>query len=391
MKIEMKRYVFIIGLWAAGVALPNALQAQWSFTATVTKTGSGLNCALDYSLLNGLARNYVPPRTYDSKAKCETAKQYLTSQATNCVSIACGPCTGGEGFSDGFGDNSGAFGNTNITATNQGDPFHSDNPFEALPDAYEQKNLQNEILLGKRDIGSAKYGGYVEKGVAVTGDGNFDAQFAKFTTGRPLGFFIGSVPSDEELINQRKRGRSGEMGGFNSPRRYSNQRGVLGKGQMGAVNARGSEGRDLGGEMKDADNGHVRGKVYGGGMGAAGDADLSAVDRKKLENDIATQNKIMSKWTTEINTKIKKNPDKVKKLIDKLSKSENPKDKAMAESLQTQYNNAINSPKINETNNKNNNSQEMNNKDCGLKCQSKENQAKIKELDNMSTALDNIE
>jgi hypothetical protein len=31
----MKKYLFIIGLWAACVALPNSLTAQWDFTATL--------------------------------------------------------------------------------------------------------------------------------------------------------------------------------------------------------------------------------------------------------------------------------------------------------------------------------------------------------------------
>ncbi|MDR1169517.1 MAG: hypothetical protein LBK97_01620, partial [Prevotellaceae bacterium] len=233
----MKRYVFIIGLWAACFALPNALQAQWSFIATVTKTGSGLNCALDYSLLNGLTRNYVAPRSYDSKAKCEAAKQYLTSKATNCVSIECGPCTGGEGFSDEFGNSSGGFGNTNITATNQGDPFHSNNQGEAVPDAYDQKNLQNEKLLGKSSV---KYGGYIGKGVAVTGDANFDAKYANILKyGRVDGFIPatrGTMPNKDvntlptrNAVNRRPEandgftaGRPGAIGGFNSPTRSSN-------------------------------------------------------------------------------------------------------------------------------------------------------------------------
>jgi hypothetical protein len=78
-----------------------------------------------------------------------------------------------------------------------------------LPDAYDQKSLQNEILLSR---GAATY--YNGKGVA-TGDNNFDTKFSKLH-GRPLGFFIGTVPSDEELANQRKRGRPGATGGFNA-------------------------------------------------------------------------------------------------------------------------------------------------------------------------------
>jgi thioesterase domain-containing protein len=55
-------------------------------------------------------------------------------------------------------------GSTNLNATNQGAPFYTPNPYEALPDAYEQISLKNEMLLEEQG------GNKNNQTVPVTGD-----------------------------------------------------------------------------------------------------------------------------------------------------------------------------------------------------------------------------
>ncbi|MDR1170049.1 MAG: OmpH family outer membrane protein, partial [Prevotellaceae bacterium] len=98
----------------------------------------------------------------------------------------------------------------NTSGTSRGNAFYSGNTFEALPDAYDQKNLQNEMLLGKRNVGSVKYGNEL----AVTGDEIFDTKYANiyksttFTTGRlDRGFTPGQ--SDETLLQNGYEAKGG--------------------------------------------------------------------------------------------------------------------------------------------------------------------------------------
>jgi hypothetical protein len=389
----MKWYVFIIGLWVACFALPNTLQAQWGFSVTPKISGE---CAAYMSSMPPLPR----VTGFPTKAECENARSQVMnirfSTPVCSFSYSCTACTGNDIAGGIGGTGAGGTvsndGSVRVSGTSQGSSFYSANTFEAIQDAYDQKKLQNEMLLGKRDIGSVKYGGY-------------DTKFANFTVGRPgsaEGIFNWSkqrrASLNKDMENRRSEaedgftaGRPDAMGGFNAgparpsvAKRYNGQMfqqapnaseitvyGTL-PSATGVISGVSSIGNNQPDEVRRTEN-------------------LSVLERKKLEND---KEKI-AEQTTEINTKIKENPEKAKKLIDKLNKSEDPKDKAMAESLQIQFNNAINSQKTNKTNNNNpSETNKTNNKDskpCGFECQSRENQAKIIELKDMSTALDNVE
>jgi hypothetical protein len=202
----MKKHLFLMIAAAAGFALPNTLRAQWSFTASVTKMGTDLRCGLEYARDKAHAEQ-LTQKSYASKNECESAKQSLVNSSGDCVNVVCGPCTGPpEGNDGGFSDK---FGDVDITGTNQGDPFYTQNPYDALTDAYEQKTFQNEKLLG-------------EQGKATsTGDKDFDAKVAKFTGGRPAsaeGIFNwekqGRPSLNSDVKNNRAGGRPGSVGGF---------------------------------------------------------------------------------------------------------------------------------------------------------------------------------
>jgi hypothetical protein len=204
----MKKHLFIIGLWAACVALPNVLQAQWTFNViSVTQTGSQFRCEVGYAMTKSLATQ-TSAKSYPTREQCESNRQWVVNFDPDCVSVVCGPCTGPPGGSDGGFSNE--IGSTNITGTNQGDPFHTDNPYDALTDAYDQKTFQNERLLGEQEQAT------------TTGDTNFDAQFAKFTGGRPSsaeGIFNwekqGRPSLNNDVRNNRAGGRAGATGGSN--------------------------------------------------------------------------------------------------------------------------------------------------------------------------------
>jgi hypothetical protein len=194
----MKKHLFIIGLLAASVALPNMLQAQWTFNViSVTQTGSQFRCEVGYVMVNKLATQ-TAAKSYPTREQCESNRQWVINSDPECVSVVCGPCTGPGGGNEGGFSNE--IGSTNITGTNQGDPFYTPNPYDALTDAYEQKTFQNEKLLG-------------EQGKATsTGDKDFDAKVAKFTGGRPAsaeGIFNWLKQRRPLSSNNVKRNRAG--------------------------------------------------------------------------------------------------------------------------------------------------------------------------------------
>jgi hypothetical protein len=191
-------------------------------------------------------------RGYPTKSACEAAAFAMKGrQCDNGSGGAWGnkiiignesnPCYGKDLptiNSNGDGGFSDKFGNTDITGTNQGDPFHTDNPFETLQDAYDQKIFQNEVLLENGQVTTYNR-------IATTGDINFDTKFANFTVGRP-----GSAEGIFNWLKQRRplsnndvkngrpeakdgftAGRPGAMGGFNAgparpsvANRYNGQR-----------------------------------------------------------------------------------------------------------------------------------------------------------------------
>jgi hypothetical protein len=179
----MKRYVFIIGLWAACFALPNVLKAQWEFYYI---------CGISDLYKQG---------GYPTKSACETAARAMKGQQCrganiygNKIIIAseADPCRGkdlpipGSNNDGGFSDK---FGNINITGTNQGKAFHSNSPYEELPALYKQKNLQNEIHLGKRNVGSVKYGG---NEMPLTDDKNYNKKVSMVSKWRNFHFLNSS-------------------------------------------------------------------------------------------------------------------------------------------------------------------------------------------------------
>jgi hypothetical protein len=279
-------------LIAACLALPNMLQAQWTYTEwrftvySVTQIGTageiidGIDqCYLHYL---GMKNNATKSAalSYPTRELCESTRQELVSKHTSCVSVVCGPCTSNSfsfgppggingGSSDGgFSDK---FGNTDITGTSQGDPFYTSNPFDALQDAYDQKNLQNEKLLG-----------------------NDDTKFANFTGGRPAsaeGIFNWAKQkrplSNNDVRRNRAGGRPGAMGGFNiqptgssAANRYNGQRGTfgLGGGQPSTYKSDGDSGELTREELSTRGREKVEAGNYEGGAGDAWDAIINGKD-----------------------------------------------------------------------------------------------------------------
>jgi hypothetical protein len=211
------------------------LRAQWTYTewrftvysVTQIKTqispGHDLDmCYVQYALAKTDATKKAA-LPYPTRELCESTRQEVISQYTSCVSVVCGPCTSNSfSFGPPSGGSEGGFpneiGNTNITGTNQGDPFYTQNPYDALQDAYDQKNYQNEVLLG-----------------------NDDTKFTNFTGGRPAsaeGIFNWAKQrrplSSNDVRKSRAGGRPGSVGGFtgrptgaSAANRYN--------GQMGSV------------------------------------------------------------------------------------------------------------------------------------------------------------
>jgi hypothetical protein len=195
----MKKHVFIIGFWAACVALPNMLQAQWGFTATLRSSGT----------CSGYMPNISLPKItgFPTRAECEAVRTQILSiksSVPGCsVYYVCSGCTGHD-IATASGGNTG--GSANLTGTNEGNPFYTTNPYDAVPDAYDQKRLQNEALLGN---GETDY--------TTTRDIPFDNAVAALTyiNGRGV---ANAKPFDKRL------GRVGAMGGFSiiRPNRSSN-------------------------------------------------------------------------------------------------------------------------------------------------------------------------
>jgi hypothetical protein len=242
----MKRYVFIIGLWAACFALPNSLQAQWGFTPTLMVRGE----------CSAYMRNQLFPHVsgFATRAECEAVKAlFLDFKVSNTVCSAyyvCGPCVGHDIVTAGSGDISGSV-NTNGTA--QGTPFYAANPFDVAQDAYEQKQFQNEVLLGDD-----------ESNRTITRNIPFDNAHAAITFVNGKSVSNGGKPFDKRLS------RPGALGGFNirpniSSVRYSGRQQFFSRESlMGSVNI---------------NNGKGSGEIINQGAGGAKvkDADLSMI------------------------------------------------------------------------------------------------------------------
>jgi hypothetical protein len=154
--------------------------------------GTGLQCELGYAIKKQLASQEAA-KSYPTREQCESARQGST-KSNECISVVYGPCTGPGGNDDGF---SNGIGNTDITGTNQGNPFYTDNPFDALQDAYDQKTFQNEVLLENG-----------EPDRTITRDIPFDNAVRAITYINGRGVATGK-PFD------RSFGRAGETGGSN--------------------------------------------------------------------------------------------------------------------------------------------------------------------------------
>jgi hypothetical protein len=176
---NMKRYVFIIGLWAACLALPNTLQAQWGFTVTQGQRGNCSGCGdIKITVINF---GSIPVSGFPTKQECEAARQYLAgiSQSFVCgctLYVRCSGCTGKDIAGFGFGADGSV--NTNdgsvrVSGTSQGSSYYTPNSFDALQDAYDQKNLQNEKLFGEvaQNENAAQY--------LLTADKDFNGYIAK--------------------------------------------------------------------------------------------------------------------------------------------------------------------------------------------------------------------
>jgi hypothetical protein len=160
-----------------------------------------------------------------TKADCEAVRAQVLSikgKVDNCsYYYVCGPCTGRDIASATGGSISGNIsGGTNLTGTNQGDPFQTTNPYDAIEDAYEQKQLQNEKLLENG-----------EPDRTITRDIPFDNAIAA------LVFINGRGVAKGDVLFDRRSGRAGEVGGFtirpsrsSAPRYAGSQRGFDGGG-----------------------------------------------------------------------------------------------------------------------------------------------------------------
>ncbi|MDR1348797.1 MAG: hypothetical protein LBJ63_10335 [Prevotellaceae bacterium] len=190
----MKKYLFIIGLWAACVALPNTVKAQWGFTVTQGQSGNCVGC--DDIKITVINIGSIPVNGFPTRQECEAARQTLVGirQAFVCgctLYVICSSCTGKDiaGFDVGGNTNDGS---VRVSGTSQGSSYYTPNSFDALQDAYDQKNFQNEVLLGTDQVIT-----YNE--LAITGDINFDTRFKKLYGGRPVPGFIQWNPEENRI------------------------------------------------------------------------------------------------------------------------------------------------------------------------------------------------
>ncbi|MDR1169462.1 MAG: hypothetical protein LBK97_01340 [Prevotellaceae bacterium] len=209
----MKRYLFIIGLWATCFALPNTLPAQWGFTVTQRESGNCKGC--DNIQITVVDFGSIPVNGFPTRQDCEYARQYLAgiSQSFACgctLYLNCSACMGRdlvfpgtENETDiGSGINiSGA----NTSGTSRGNAFYSGNPGEAVQDAYDQKNLQNEVLFGEvaQNENTAQY--------LLTDDKDFNGYIAKVLPKGDIDWgnvkpVIPAVPSLSDDMNNRPPG-----------------------------------------------------------------------------------------------------------------------------------------------------------------------------------------
>jgi hypothetical protein len=168
-------------------------------------------------------RNVLLPRMtgFPTRADCETVRaqvlNIIASYPPNCsFYYVCSGCSGHDIATASSGNTGGS---ANLTGTNQGNPFYTTNPYDAVPDAYDQKKLQNEAL------------GNGETDYTNTRDIPFDNAVAALTyiNGRGV---ANAKPFDKRL------GRVGAMGGFSIIRpnrssnanRYNGQMGTFGLG-----------------------------------------------------------------------------------------------------------------------------------------------------------------
>ncbi|MDR1652777.1 MAG: hypothetical protein LBS01_03850 [Prevotellaceae bacterium] len=198
----MKKHVFIIGFWAACVALPNMLHAQWGFTVTQGQRGNCVGC--DNIKITVIDIGRIPLFGFPTRQECEAVRQQFAgiSQSFTCgctLYLICSACTGSDLIMPGMSNGTGISGSANLTGTNEGNSFYTSNPYDATQDAYEQKRLQNEALLGND-----------EPNHTITRDISFDNAVAALTyiNGRG-GANANAKPFDKRL------GRAGAKGGFN--------------------------------------------------------------------------------------------------------------------------------------------------------------------------------
>jgi hypothetical protein len=207
----MKRYIFIIGLWAACCALPNTLQAQWGFTVTQGQRGNCVGCGdIEITVINF---GSIPVNGFSTRQECEVARQSISgiSQSFVCgctLYIICSACTGRDIAGIGVGADGSV--NTNggsvrLNGTSQGSSYYTPNPFDEIQDAYDQKNYQNEMLFGEvaQNENTAQY--------LLTDDKDFNGYIANVLPKGDIDWgnvkpVISTVPSLSDDINNRPHG-----------------------------------------------------------------------------------------------------------------------------------------------------------------------------------------
>jgi hypothetical protein len=155
--INMKRYVFIIGLWAVCLILPIVVNAQWGFTISQGQRGNCVGCGdIEITVIN---IGNIPMYGFSTRQECETVRQQFTgiSQSFVCgcvLYIICSTCTGTDIVMNGDeGLNIGSSGN--INGTTRGRSFYSANPYESLRGAYDQNRFLYQALFGIDKNGNA--------------------------------------------------------------------------------------------------------------------------------------------------------------------------------------------------------------------------------------------
>jgi hypothetical protein len=308
----MNRDVFIIGLWAACIALPNDVWAQWSFKViSITQTQTGFVCDLQYDVLKQTSPQIaaIPNST---KEACESSRQKVINHSNECVNIVCGPCSGPAGGNE--SGSSRGFGNADITGLNQGDPFQTANPFDAIEDAYEQKQFLNKAVLKKGE--PVRYGGKeVRTSSAPNRTTTRDIPFDNARVA--LTWINGRAVADGKTFEWHG-GRAGTLGGSNMrpaapAARYN--------GQMGDGIFISSDGT-----MKaESSNNHVKVTINLPWGSASATSDLSLLTKEQRE---AARNWDKNKKTTidKINTQRNKITEAYNKEVEEINKMQGTKE-----------------------------------------------------------------